>query len=159
MPVGFKPIMVKDAFEGRWLTRTERWNSYSRDRRLSAERGRPVSVGSVADDARWHPYPGRQGSTSTALPAPSCITSTALASPIDFLKYDLVNLAYHLPGIDKSAVIGVGGGRDLLSAHLFGVTDITGVELNHIFIDLHTRHPVFAPFSNLLAGARPDTPR
>jgi hypothetical protein len=28
---------------------------------------------------------------------------------IDFLKYDLVNLAYHLPGIHKSAVIGVGG--------------------------------------------------
>ena len=49
---------------------------------------------------------------------------------IDFLKYDLVNLAYHLPGIEKSAVIGVGGGRDVLAAHLFGVKDITGVELN-----------------------------
>ena len=39
--------------------------------------------------------------------------------------HDLVGLAYHLPGIHKSAVIGVGGGRDLLSAHLFGVEDIT----------------------------------
>ena len=60
-----------------------------------------------------------------------------------------MNLAYHLPGLEKSAVIGVGGGRDLLSAHLFGVKDITGVEMNGILIDLHTRHPFFAPYSNL----------
>jgi hypothetical protein len=46
-------------------------------------------------------------------------------------------------------VIGVGGGRDLLAAHLFGVGDITGVELNGIFIDLHTRDPFYAAFSNL----------
>jgi hypothetical protein len=47
---------------------------------------------------------------------------------ISFLQYDLVNLAYRLPGIDKSAVIGVGGGRDLMSAYLLGVSDITGVK-------------------------------
>jgi hypothetical protein len=70
---------------------------------------------------------------------------------IDFLQYDLVNLAYRLPGIHKSAVIGVGGGRDVLSAHLFGVTDITGVELNPIFIDLHTRDPFYKSYSNLTA--------
>ena len=32
-------------------------------------------------------------------------------------------------------MIGVGGGRDLLSAHLFGFADVTGVELNPIFIN------------------------
>jgi hypothetical protein len=36
-------------------------------------------------------------------------------------------------------VIGVGGGRDVLSAYLFGFRDVTGVELNPIFIDLLTR--------------------
>ena len=56
-----------------------------------------------------------------------------------------MNLAYHLPGIEKSAVIGVGGGRDLLSAHLFGVKDITGVELNGIFVDLLPRDPFYRP--------------
>jgi hypothetical protein len=70
---------------------------------------------------------------------------------ISFLQYDLVTLAYRLPGIRKSAVIGVGGGRDLLSAHLFGVAEITGVELNPIFINLHTRDPFYRAFSNLTA--------
>ena len=70
---------------------------------------------------------------------------------ISFLRYDLVNLAYYLPGIHKAAVIGVGGGRDLMSAHLFGVPDITGVELNPIFINLLTHQPYFQNFSNLLA--------
>ena len=48
-------------------------------------------------------------------------------------------------------MIGVGGGRDVLAAHLFGVKDITGVELNRIFIDLHLRDPFYSSFSNLRA--------
>jgi hypothetical protein len=71
--------------------------------------------------------------------------------PLEFLRYDLVNLAYNLPGIRKAAIIGVGGGRDLLSAHLFGVAEIVGVELNPIFVDLLTRDPVYEKFSNLNA--------
>jgi hypothetical protein len=70
---------------------------------------------------------------------------------LSFLQYDLVNLAYRLPGIHKSAVIGVGGGRDIMSAHYFGVSDITGVELNPIFIDLLTRDPLYSKFSNIAA--------
>ena len=60
---------------------------------------------------------------------------------IAYLQYDIVGLAYRLPNINKSAVIGVGGGRDVLTAHYFGVPDITGVELNPIFINLDTREP------------------
>jgi hypothetical protein len=39
----------------------------------------------------------------------------------------------------------------LVSAHLFGVPDITGVELNSIFINLHTHNPFYTNFSNLIA--------
>jgi hypothetical protein len=70
---------------------------------------------------------------------------------ISFLKYDLVNLAYRLPGVQKSAVIGVGGGRDIMSAYLFGVSDIAGVELNPIFINLLTRESSYKEFSNISA--------
>ena len=108
-------------------------------------------MGSVAEDARLASVPRQQGSNIDGAAGTVMHHFGGTRESIDFLKYDLVNLAYHLPGINKSAVVGVGGGRDLLSAHLFGVTDITGIELNQIFIDLHTRHPVFAPFSNLLA--------
>jgi spermidine synthase len=57
---------------------------------------------------------------------------------LEYLKYDLTNLAFAVRNHGKSAVIGVGGGRDILSAYLFGFRDITGVELNQIFIDLLT---------------------
>ncbi len=57
---------------------------------------------------------------------------------LDFLRYDVTNLAYHARHEGRAAVIGVGSGRDMLSAHLFGFRDITGVELNPIFVDLLT---------------------
>jgi hypothetical protein len=74
----------------------------------------------------------------------------------EFLRYDLTNLAYYLPERARGAVIGVGGGRDVLSAWSFGVRDITGVELNPIFIHLLTREPGYRDFANLhtLPGVR-----
>ena len=57
---------------------------------------------------------------------------------MDFLRYDITNLAYYARHEGRSAVIGVGSGRDVLSASLFGFRDITGVELNPVFIDLLT---------------------
>jgi hypothetical protein len=60
------------------------------------------------------------------------------ANAVDFLRYDITNLAYAARNNGRVAIIGVGGGRDLLSAHIFGFRDITGVELNPAFIDLLT---------------------
>ena len=39
----------------------------------------------------------------------------------------------------SGAVIGVGGGRDVLSQRLFDVRDVTGIEINPIIIDLLKR--------------------
>src|SRR5262245_17633534 len=149
-PVGLKPLMVKDAFETDWLTRTERWNSYSRVVVYQPVKGSPHL---------WGPSPLLDKSLTT-MQAQLNIDGAAgtmmlhfdpADRSLEFLRYDLVNLAYNLPGIGRAAVIGVGGGRDLVSAYLYGVRDITGVELNRIFIDLHTKHPVYASYSNLLA--------
>ncbi len=149
-PFGFKPLVVKDQPEHNFGTRTERWNSYSRVVAYP-----PV----ITAPLMWGPSP--QLNKNLVVPqAYLDIDGEAgtvmhhfdgTKESIDFLRYDLVNLAYRLPGINKSAVIGFGGGRDLLAAHLFGVKSITGVELNSIFVDLHTKHPLFAPFSNLMA--------
>ena len=49
---------------------------------------------------------------------------------LDFLKYDIVNLAHHLRENAKVLVIGVGGGRDILSALDFKQKEVTGVEVN-----------------------------
>src|SRR6185437_10260791 len=67
-----------------------------------------------------------------------------------FLKYDVTNLAHYLPGHRRAAVIGVGGGRDMLSALLFGVHDITGVEINPILVHLLIDAPEYASYSSLL---------
>jgi len=149
-PLGIRPILIKDELERSGLGVYEKWNSYSR-----VIAGPPY----VAVPTLWGPSP--------KLPADMRVPQVALnidgdagttmfhydgtPDSIAFLRYDLVNLAYRLPGIHKSAVIGVGGGRDVLSAQLFGVGDITGVELNPIFVDLHTRHPFYRRFSGLVA--------
>ena len=49
---------------------------------------------------------------------------------VEHLKYDVTNIAYYLrPGPD-ALVIGAGGGRDVLSALVFGARSVTAVEIN-----------------------------
>ena len=53
----------------------------------------------------------------------------------DYLRYELTALAYHLverPEGFSALVIGPGGGRDLLSALVFGARQVDGVEINPI---------------------------
>jgi spermidine synthase len=147
--IGLRPILVKDYVEQPFRYAFETWNSYSRI----------VATSPQASTAfLWGP--------STKLPRTPVMQSTlnidgnagtsmfhydGTPQSISFLQYDLVGLAYRLPNIHKSAVIGVGGGRDIMTAHYFGVADITGVELNPIFIYLDTRQPYFRDFGNLQA--------
>jgi hypothetical protein len=52
-----------------------------------------------------------------------------------YLRYELTALGYHLveqPAGFSALVIGPGGGRDLLSALVFGATRVDGVEINPI---------------------------
>ncbi len=149
-PFGVKPLLVKGMFEPQWIPRIERWNSYSRIIAYWPGEYPPVL---------WAPSPlldrnrvVRQAELNIDGAAGTIMHRfDGTNESIDFLRYDLVNLAYYLPGITKSAVIGVGGGRDVMSARLFGVQDITGVELNGIFIDLLTRDPIFSKHANLVA--------
>ena len=52
---------------------------------------------------------------------------------LDWVKYDVTSLPYRLRSGDV-AVIGVGGGRDILTAIWAGNTRITGVEINESLI-------------------------
>jgi hypothetical protein len=53
---------------------------------------------------------------------------------LEFLKYDVTNLAYYIRHAGRAGVIGVGGGRDILSAHLFG---FSGYNRRRAQPDLH----------------------
>jgi hypothetical protein len=54
-------------------------------------------------------------------------------SKVGYLKYELTGLAFHLvPSGFTTLVIGPGGGRDLLTALVFGASQVDGVEVNPI---------------------------
>lgn len=153
-PVRLQPILVKDRLESAQWTALERWNSYSRVVAMTPNQEMPFYWGAsrfAPTDAVSEIALYIDGGAGTWIHYFDGSPRT-----IDFLRYDLTNLAYSLPGIEKAAVIGVGGGRDMLSAHLFGVRDVTGIELNPIFIDLLTRHPFYSSFNRLasLPGVR-----
>lgn len=149
-PVGIRPILVKDHIERSGLGLYERWNSYSRVVAKPIQTGQPYLWGPSpklpADMRVPEVFLEIDGSAGTVM-----FHYDGTRESISFLQYDLVNLAYRLSGIQKSAVVGVGSGRDVMSAHLLGVSDITGVELNPIFINLLTRNSLYSKFSNLTA--------
>src|SRR5262245_4814649 len=49
---------------------------------------------------------------------------------LDHLKYDVTALAHYLRNPASVLVIGVGGGRDILTSLVFGQRHVTGVEIN-----------------------------
>ena len=115
---GARPTNVKDQVETADKYAYERWNSFSR-----------ITVSQNVADA-----PSMFGA-SPHLPR-SIIDLRSLLidggagtavyrfggnlEELAFLRYDMTNLAYAVPGLKTGAVIGVGGGRDLLSARLLG---------------------------------------
>jgi hypothetical protein len=136
--LGLQPVSAKfGAIEALNKFDYIKWNSFSRV---------AVTGSAVAPPSLWGPSP--------MLPADAQIEQRGLnidgfagtnmprfsdaPGAMDHLRYDVTNLAYHIRHAGRSAVIGVGSGRDMLSAHLFGFRDITGVELNPVFVDLLT---------------------
>jgi len=51
-------------------------------------------------------------------------------STLEYLKYDIVNAAHYLRPKSDVLVIGVGGGRDIISALAFDQKSVMGVEIN-----------------------------
>jgi spermidine synthase len=148
-PRGLHPMFVKGQAERLDNRLFEEWNSFSRIVVFDTTNRRPHMWG-ASPTYRPGDWPTEQrlmnidGSAGT--------TSFRIDGAIEkagFLKYDVTNLAYFLPDRKRAGIIGVGGGRDLLSARVFGVPDVTGVEINPIFHRLLTREPGFAEFSGL----------
>src|SRR4029077_2268072 len=66
-------------------------------------------------------------------------------APLQHLRYDVSSLGYQVRPQRSVAIIGAGGGRDILTAKLFGVPEIHAVEINPIVVDLVRRQ--FRDFS------------
>ena len=128
----------------------ERWNSFSRvaQRELQSREPRMwgpsprLPVQDWAIEQRKLVIDGSAGTTSYRIEGD--------VEKAGFLRYDVTNLAYFLPDRRSAAVIGVGGGRDMISARLFGVEEVTGVELNPLIMGLLTEEPGFTDFTGLV---------
>ncbi len=126
-----------------------RWNSFARVAVMPARRAPPalwgpsplLKPGDWVLEQRWMNIDGDAGTVSYHWEGDP--------ARVGFLKQDITNLAHYLPGHRRAAVIGVGGGRDILSAHIFGVPEITGIELNPTLTRLLTDAPGFSDFAGL----------
>ena len=67
---------------------------------------------------------------------------------VEYLKYDVTNLAHYARRNADVLVVGVGGGRDILSALAFGQKSVTGVEINDNI--LHALNGVYGDFTGHL---------
>lgn len=153
---GLQPIAVKGKFEFPGSKALRRWNSFSRVDVSPTFRGFPIMWGPSPKilEKKWLTYQvdlfidGDAGTTAYRF--------NGNFADVEFLRYDVTNLAYFLPHRERGAVIGMGAGRDVLSAALFGVKEITAVELNPILVDLQTSETGLLPFTNIarLPGVR-----
>ena len=148
---GLQPIVVKGNFEFPGSHLFKQWNSFSRVVVGQVKRGIPEMWGPSPKmfDNKWSVYQTVLNIDGDA--ATYAYRFTGNLDEVAFLRYDVTNLAYFLPDRERVLVIGVGAGRDILSAALFGRKKITGVEINPIFVQLLTREPDFLDFNNVAA--------
>ncbi len=140
-------LYVKAGFEARPLY--ERWNSYSRVRvngdpnKLEEPYAWGLSPTFPADRKFYQLHLDIDTAAGTVI-----TKDTGNPADFDHLKYDVTNIGYYIRPNGRVLVIGVGGGRDILSALLFGAREVTGVELNRNILD--TVNGRFGDFSGHL---------
>jgi spermidine synthase len=123
----------------------ERWNTYSRVRVKAIGESAPFGWGF----ARVPETKIDQNFFDIDADAATVITRhDGDLGKLSYLKDDVINGAYLVQPATDVAVVGVGGGRDVLSALLFGAKHIRGIEINPAIFEVLTDK--FAEFSGHL---------
>jgi len=128
------PLYVKGQSESRDSILYEKWNSFSR---VSVQKPR------MDEPQYWGKSPLapktpilRYDMTIDGL-AGTTLRKFQKNEDIQHLAYDVVNTVYFLRPHGGALIMGVGGGRDIQSALLFGQERVVGVDVNPFFIRLH----------------------
>lgn len=131
-------VWVKGAFEP--LPLYQKWNSFSRIA-ISGEPTTPVKP-SAAGLSRTIPAQTTTRELSLNIDSSTGTLMTALDGglrTVAYLKDDVINLPHYIRHNARVLVIGSGGGRDILSALVFGQRSVVGVEINQDTIDAVNR--------------------
>ncbi len=129
------PIWVKGSIEAKPLY--EKWNPISRVRVIMEPSllGKPFGWGLSLKAP--NPPDLDQRYISIDANAGTVLTHYAGAtSSVAYLRYDIINAVHVLRQHAKVLVVGVGGGRDILSALVFGQDHVTGVEINGTILNV-----------------------
>ncbi len=116
-----------------------KWNSFSRIGVYDQSSGGSWSL----SDRYTGPRPAMRLMDIDSAAATQIIKFSGDLRDVSFLQYELTALGYRLVGTPDAApappfnalVIGTGGGRDLLSALVFGAASVDGVEINPIIVN------------------------
>ncbi len=141
---GIRPYTVKEQIVDPDRIQLERWNSYSHVVVDKPFMGPPQYWGASKKAPKepipqfWMRIDGAAGTT---------VRGYQSQADIEHLRYDITAAAYYLRPSGGACIIGVGGGRDLQTALLFGHERVIGVDVNEIFIDLQQNE--FAEFAGL----------
>jgi len=121
---------------------------------------------SRVDVFNWHSVPGWGVSEAFKGELPTMLgiqIDAAAATPLihfdgdfgklEFLKYDVTEVVHFLKKGPSVFVIGPGGGRDVLSALLFGAKAVYAADINSLMVDIVGKH--FARFAGHVYD-RPD---
>ena len=123
----------------------ERWNTYSRVRVMALGEGPPIGWGYA------HPPQTTIDQKRLDIDADAATVITRFdgdLSKLTYLEDDVINSAYLVRKPKDVAVVGVGGGRDILSGLYFGAKTIRGIEINPAIFEVLTDK--FAEFSGHL---------
>ena len=143
----FRILYIKGSFEARPLY--EKWNSYSRVRVNGNTEAQVLPQGwglsrTLPDSLRV-----RQLQMDIDVSAGTVITGfDGDLARLEHLRYDVTNLGYYVRPNGRTLVVGAGGGRDVLSALVFGAPSVTAVEINKDII--RTVNGRFGAFSGHL---------
>ena len=123
----------------------ERWNTYSRVRVTALGEGTPTGWG-FAHKPETKIEQNRLDIDADA--ATGITRNDGDLGKLSYLKDDVINGAYLVQPAADVAVVGVGGGRDVLSGLFFGARHIHGIEINPAIFEVLTDK--FADFSGHL---------
>jgi hypothetical protein len=142
---GLRPTLLKSLTQRSFGLTEERWNSFSRVAMNMQPQADALFFS--ASEIAPHVQLDQGMMTIDAEANTAMYKFTGNPREIDFLRFDATALAYFIRHQGRSAVIGIGGGRDLLTASIFGFRDITGIDYNPIFVRLFAHD--YADFSGV----------